>query len=379
MRIIYSNGARIAGGGIGTTAYHAVRGLHRHQCLHKLLCGSYRPTEIPPQKIHSLGYVSRAWRKTAVYDKTGWLDYQYRRFYDQWAAQQMELVNIFMGWSGYNFHSLQKAKRLGAITVLDRALAHPAYLDRLLHEESQQWHFFYRSAYTNTLVQQEISTADYIFVPSPFVHHTFQVEGENTNKLITLPFGVDTDRFQPASQTKSATKPFTVLYVGQVSVRKGLPYLLAAWEQLQWSQAELLLAGTITLPTEIQHRYRYLENIRFLGHISDPIPLFQQANLFVFPSLAEGSALVTYEAMACGLPVVTTFNAGSVVEDGQEGFIIPIRDAQAIAEKLEHIRSDYALRQQMAEAAHVKASSFSWDLYGDRLIQSLSRLPHSPN
>ncbi|MCL4266205.1 MAG: glycosyltransferase family 4 protein [Anaerolineae bacterium] len=374
MRVIYSNGARFAGGGIGNTAYHAVRGLHRHQQLYKLLCGSYRPTEIPSPQIRSLRYLSRVWRKTAVYDKSGWLDYQYRRFYDRWATQQIEPVDVYIGWSGYNLRSLQKARTLGAITILDRALAHPAYLDKLLCLESQQWKFPYRPARTNFLVQQEIASADYVFVPSPFVHHTFQSEGEDTQKLITLPFGVDTDRFQPVPQNQSTTKPFTVLFVGHISVRKGVPHLLAAWELLNWSQAELLMAGVVTLPAEIQHRYRHLNNIRYLGHVSDPAPLFQQADVFVFPSLAEGSALVTYEALACSLPVITTFNAGSVVQDGIEGFIIPTQDAQAIAEKLSCLRADDKLRQQMTMAARLRAEQFHWNTYGDRFAQSLATL-----
>jgi glycosyltransferase involved in cell wall biosynthesis len=165
--------------------------------------------------------------------------------------------------------------------------------------------------------------------------------------------------------------------VGQVSTRKGIPHLLAAWEQLNWQDSELLLAGAISLPAEVQQRYRHLANVRFLGYAPNPLALFQQADIFVFPSLAEGSALVTYEALACGLPIITTFNSGSIVEDGREGFIIPIRDAQVIAGKLEHLRSDHKLRQQMAEAARIKANLFSWDRYGDRLVQSLKSLPGS--
>jgi len=75
MKVIYSIGVRFAGGGIGTIAYHAVRGLHRHGMLHRLLVGSYRPTEIPREKIRSLGLPSRVLRKLAVYDRSGWLWY----------------------------------------------------------------------------------------------------------------------------------------------------------------------------------------------------------------------------------------------------------------------------------------------------------------
>jgi len=374
MRVIYSNGARFAGGGIGNTSYHAVRGLHRHNFLDRLLCGSYRETEIPADKIRSMGMLSRVWRKTAVYDKSNQIDYQYRNFYDKWAARQLDSCDVFHGWSGYNLRTLQQAKQQGTITILDRALAHPAYLDELMQEEANIWKTPFQPARTTKRVQQEIAAADVVFIPSEFVYQTFQAEGVPTEKLIQIPFGVDTNRFQPNPIEKPPSEPFRILFVGHVSVRKGVPYLLEAWEQLKWKQAELWLIGSNKLPADIRNRYQHLPNVYYKGYVPDPVTLFQQADVFVFPSIAEGSALVTYEALASGLPIITTLNAGSVVQDTKQGYIVPIRDTTAIVERLEEIRSNQVLRQELGEYARQRAEEFSWEKYGNRVAQTISKL-----
>jgi glycosyltransferase involved in cell wall biosynthesis len=140
---------------------------------------------------------------------------------------------------------------------------------------------------------------------------------------------------------------------------------------LGWQDAELWLAGRVDLPVPLLAQYRNMSGVRFLGHVSSIQDVFQQADVFVFPSLAEGSALVTYEAMASGLPVVVTFNAGSVARDGEDGFIIPARNPKAIAESLERLRADDRLRKKMGEAARERVDMFTWKRYGDRVAEEL--------
>ena len=120
---------------------------------------------------------------------------------------------------------------------------------------------------------------------------------------------------------------------------------------------------------EVLKGYADLPGVRMMGFLGTPAAAYQQADIFVFPSIEEGSALVTYEAMACGLPVVTTPNAGSLVRDGVEGFIVPIRDPDALAERVERLRADARLRQEMGRAARMRAEEFTWEQHGQALIQ----------
>jgi glycosyltransferase involved in cell wall biosynthesis len=94
----------------------------------------------------------------------------------------------------------------------------------------------------------------------------------------------------------------------------------------------------------------------------------QQADVFVFPSIEEGSALVTYDALACGLPVITTPNAGSVVRDEIDGLIVPIRDVGALAAALQRLREDRDLRERMGRSARTRAEEYPWSRYRHSLL-----------
>jgi glycosyltransferase involved in cell wall biosynthesis len=95
---------------------------------------------------------------------------------------------------------------------------------------------------------------------------------------------------------------------------------------------------------------------------------FAQADVFALPTLAEGSALAHLEALACGLPVVTTANAGSRVRDGEDGFVVPLRDASALADRLEQLVRDRQLRESMSQAARTHAEELSWSHFGELLV-----------
>lgn len=369
MRVIYSIGARFAGGGIGNTAYRAVSGLYRHGLLSRLICGSYRPTEIPAERIRSMGLVSRGWRWTAVRSNQRWLTLAYNRLYDHWSTRQLEPCDLFHCWGSFGLRALKRAKQLGAVTSVERASYHPVAQTRLLEQEYSRWGLPYTASPTAVhRAVAEIEAADYVLIPSEVVQRTFLEQGVPAEKLIQIPFGVDVQRFRPATGARRGNEPFRALFVGNVSILKGVPHLLAAWEALNWKDAELWLVGRDSLPHEIWQNFGNLPGLCRRGYVADPVALFQKADVFAFPSLTEGSALVTYEAMACGLPLVTTANAGSVARHGREGFIIPPNDADALAKRLEQLRADVNQRQQMGANARLRAEQFSWERYQESLV-----------
>lgn len=369
--VIYSIGSKFAGHGIGTTAYHAVRGLHRHGMLQRLLCGSYQPTEIPSEKIHALGLPDRALRKLASLEPTGWLWRLQAVLFDMWASKLLVPANIFHVWGNYGLRSLQKAREMGMITVVERASTHPVYQAQLLQKESANWGLFFRLPHaTIKRGLAEMALADWVLIPSEFVRQSFAEHGFPEGRLLLIPFGVDTSRFRPYEGETS--HPFRALFVGQVGIRKGVPYLLEAWRRLGWRDAELWLVGRVLSECQpILHRYKGLPGLRLIGHLDDPVKAYWQTSVFVFPTIEEGSALVTYEALACGLPVVTTPNAGSVVRDGVEGLIVPIRDVEALVNALDQLRDDEQRRRDMGRAARARAEEFTWDKYGDKLARTL--------
>jgi glycosyltransferase involved in cell wall biosynthesis len=123
----------------------------------------------------------------------------------------------------------------------------------------------------------------------------------------------------------------------------------------------------------------YLDLVEPLGRVShSEMPArLKAADVFVFPSLFEGSAVVTYEALACGLPSVVTESAGSVVRDGIEGFVVPPRDVDLLAAKMMELGNDSALRARMATAARLRALEYDWPRYHGALVDAVSILERS--
>lgn len=167
-----------------------------------------------------------------------------------------------------------------------------------------------------------------------------------------------------------------LLFAGTAELRKGIHYLAVAAEKLisRGLNYEFRVAGNVTDQVRRQPVCRHLS---FLGRVArDRIHQeFQQADVFLLPSLAEGSAEVTYEALACGVPVITTKAAGSVVRDGVEGRIVPERDSEILAEAIQELVEDRQKRDRMAHAARDRAREYTWERYGERLVAALKGLP----
>lgn len=167
-----------------------------------------------------------------------------------------------------------------------------------------------------------------------------------------------------------------VLFAGTADLRKGIHYLAMAAGKLASDnpRLEVRVAGNVSSDVAQQPICRFLN---FLGRVprNKIHEEFQSADLFVLPSLAEGSAEATYEALAAGVPVITTKAAGSVVRDGIEGKIVPERDPVALASAIKELIEDRAMRDRMAIAARERATQFTWERYGERLLSCLRSFP----
>ena len=166
-----------------------------------------------------------------------------------------------------------------------------------------------------------------------------------------------------------------VLFAGTAELRKGIHYLAMASERLveRGLRYEFRVAGNVQRSIANQKQCRYLT---FLGRVprTDMTREFAAADLFVLPSLAETGPEVNYEALACGVPVVTTPEGRAVVRDGIEGRIVPSRDPEALANAITEVIEDPAKRERMARAARERAGDYTWDRYGERLIAALNNL-----
>jgi len=217
----------------------------------------------------------------------------------------------------------------------------------------------------------ELQLSDVIFVASSFTKQTLQLAFNLKAPIICIPYGAPL--VKSIEMSKPSSQKLRVLFVGSLSQRKGISYLLDA-VNLLGSRIELTLIGRTTgycPPLEkalkTHHWIPSLPHYKILEEM-------QRHDVFVFPSLFEGFGLVILEAMSQGLPVITTSHTAGpdVITDAKDGFIVPIRSAEAIAAKLDLLASDRTLLLEMSQAAQQKASQFSWKKYGESLVETIN-------
>src|SRR5665647_3403108 len=245
--------------------------------------------------------------------------------------------DIFVGLSGCALYSLRRARRMGAKTVLERGSSHMLYQRKILAEEYAKFGLEKEVVHPKVVERElmEYQEADYISIPSHYVKETFVQQGIPAAKLIQTPYGVDLSDFHPVP---THDKIFRIIHCGGLSIRKGIPYLLQAFSELRLKDAELWLIGSIT--DEIKPFLRRFSSPAIVH--KGPFPekdlsrYYSQGSVFCLASIEEGLAMVQAQAMACGLPVICTTNTGGadLVREGQDGFILPIRDVDAIKEKI---------------------------------------------
>lgn len=221
----------------------------------------------------------------------------------------------------------------------------------------------------------EALAADAIVTSSRYVEDGLRGIGVPHDRILVLPYGADISRFEPP-ETRAGRPLVRALYVGHISHRKGVRYVLEAFDSLALPNLELVMVGKRM--SDVPGFDTPRERFQHLG----PVPnreltsVYQRADVFVQMSIHEGSTTTIHEALASGLPVVTTPNSGSLVRDGIEGFIVPPRDSVALADRLRLLARDEALRERMGRAARVRAESFTWRHYRERygaLVEDLVR------
>jgi starch synthase len=182
--------------------------------------------------------------------------------------------------------------------------------------------------------------SDHILCPSQYVYNSFRIRGFPESKLIVNNFGVDINTKNIANRKETPIDKngvFRILFVGQIQIRKGLRYLIKAFEMLRYSRKELMIVGPKVSPTGLE-TISIPENVVFTGplHGSALAKAYSDASVFVLPSLEEGLALVLAEAISYGLPVIATTSSGAedIISNEINGYIIPPRDHLAILDRL---------------------------------------------
>jgi glycosyltransferase involved in cell wall biosynthesis len=217
----------------------------------------------------------------------------------------------------------------------------------------------------------EWKRASIVVVNSEWCRAALIQQGVPAEKLRVLPLAYDVPPLSNPTETRSRVK--TVLWLGQVVLRKGIQYLMAAARLLPTDRLRFVVAGPIGIATEALRSAP--SNMSFIGPITRDraSELYRSAHLFVFPTLSDG-----FEAMAHGLPVISTRNCGEVVEHGVNGLFVPPRNAEALAEAICEVAFDGPRLESMSAAALETSRRFSIQVLSERLQVILNDLRVEP-
>jgi len=280
--------------------------------------------------------------------------------------------------------TFRAAKACGLKCIYDLPIAHWKAARRLLAEEAErlpEWACTLDGLRDQKEKLQrkdeELFLADTVVVPSIFVRDSLPQDILEQKHIEVVPFG--SPEVMEPTRVVRGSDPLKVLFVGSMTQRKGLGDLFSAMRILDSKKIELHVLGS---PVASMDFYRS-QFASFIYHSTrsnlNVLKLMCSCDVLVMPSIVEGRALVQQEAMACGLPVIATPNAGAedLIEDGTAGFLVPIRTPEAIAEKLEFLACKPDCIETMGRQARKKAIALSWNVYRNRIVDVVRKSENS--
>lgn len=360
-------------------------GLARYGLIKRLL---NREELVPEPLVHPLwlseiiiqvGAALRKLTKTTKYSE--WLDDYGVQLYGHQATRIIRgsSARIYHYRSGYGHDSVKAAKQKGIIVLCDHSIAHPATCEFLVRNQGR----LPLKGQTGSIskfwsnILKDIDQAGDVIVNSDFVKETFIHQGWDSDRIHVVYTGIDSEFLKAVpSRSYNATgkHPLKLLFAGELGPRKGGELLIQALQQISDLPWQLEIIGSID--PVMKHRFdSFLTDSRVT--ISGFLPRLQlaehmsKADVFVFPSLAEGSARVVFMAMACGCYVITTPNSGSIVTDGIHGSLVPPGDVDELEKSIR--RALMMDRNEIVRIgksnAEVIRNDYTQDQYGENLFK----------
>lgn len=295
-----------------------------------------------------------------------------RRFATAVADEWEPGSDAVYGCSHEALELFRECARHGATTLLEQTAPPRRMESQVAREEARRWPDWEdlpvgevaRDAMAER-EEAEWEIADRVLCPSDLVANALLDRGVPESKLVLVPYGTDTNRFQPRVRSREACS-LRLLYIGRVSLMKGVQYLLEAVRSLPAGTVECRLAGHVMIGRE--RLSPYLDRVCIEGPVSYSQigALYDWADVFVFPTLFDSYGMVQTEALCSGVPVITTMSVA--VENGRTGFHVAPRDSKGIAEAITRFVDDPGLLNRFSAQAVASRERFSLQAYGDAIL-----------
>lgn len=278
------------------------------------------------------------------------------------------------------------AAELGMRRAYELPIAYWETSRKILEEEADRW-----PAWAATLVgpvdsdaklerkTRELELAETIVVPSRFVERSLPSWLKPKQRVIVAQFGspdAGSGGDPEARGNRSAGARLRVLFAGSMTQRKGLADLFQAIQILNRGDVELVVMGSPIAPMDFYSRQLSTFTYEPPRPHREVLELMRTCDVLALPSVVEGRAMVQQEALACGLPIIVTPNAGGedLVEEGRTGFLVPVRSPETIAEKIAWFADRRQALADMRPDCAAMAARYSWTEYAGRILHSI--MPH---
>ncbi len=375
VRVLYSFPHRIGAGRICTTAWEQVRGstaAGADLVVHPGAVARPLPDTVDVRPTLARGKVRLPYRALGRMRAL--------TLHDRIVARRLPLVaervDVVHAWPSAAVETLRAAKELGLPTVLERPNAHTRFAYEVVQRECDRVGVSlppsHEHAFNPAVLEreeEEFLLADRLLCPSDFVEQTFLDAGFPPDKLVRHAYGFDQAVFHPSSRPRDPARPFTAIFVGVAAVRKGLHFALEAWLRSRAARdGKLLIAGEL-LPAYERKLGSMLAHpsVSVLGARRDVADLLRQSDVFVLPSIEEGSPLASLEAIGCGcVPVVSTVCEGPC-RHGETALVHDVGDVETLSDHLTQLYEQPSLREELRENALRASVEWTWDAAGDRL------------
>lgn len=368
--------------------FHLARQLEQRSLLARLFTGRMRlrlrGESLPADKVSTFPYCQAVFEALARTPLAGTaiasgLSIVCHRTFDDFTARNLPECDVFHALSYSGLRTGRLAQSRGARWVCDSPTGHPRVQQYLLRDEFQRLGLRHRRDDERLLEYADSSfeDADVTTVLSTFALRTFVHAGVPPAKLRLIPLGADPRRFRAVPRRPDGV--FRVLFVGQLSARKGVHDLIDAFRLARLPASRLVLVGPPARETSLILAKANGLDVEVIPPLPQPrlAELYAAADVTVLPSIEDGFGMVITEALACGCPVIASDHTGGpdILHEGVEGFIVPARAPAKIAEKLAWMADHPVERAAMREHARALVDAMGgWHEYGDRTVAMLRDL-----
>lgn len=267
---------------------------------------------------------------------------------------------------------IQYAKSKNKIVILE-AFTHPLYLEKMFNEGLK---LDYDNFTPDMKSIESFRLTDYIISPSKWVTKTLLYACLKNDKISEINYGV---HYQNDKINYNQDDKLNIIFAGGLKRTKGIIELLKAINKLSYLNIKVHIFGRMYNDIKEEVEFLKTDSIELHGFTKDIIEEYKKNDLYVYPTYFEGSSKTVFEAMSCGLPVITTENAGSIVRDGLDGFIVPVNNVDNLVEKIKYFYDNREQLEIMGRNAQEYSRKFTWKRYAKEVNKVYEKVSNNEN